>query len=113
MNVDFSAVIVDIDGEPVPIPKKTAAIGANGAALNPADTEPLTLARTAVLALMEPDAERTSPEAKLDEYALAMKIRNGGKIDISAEDARLLTTRIAKRFPSFIVSGQAAHLLKG
>lgn len=83
MRVNFSAVIRDLDGEPVMTAKKGARVDAQGNALVQSDQEPMTLARAAVVGLMSARQQPESPEAYTDCLALALRVRQGGEQDIT------------------------------
>lgn len=101
--VDFSAHIVDLDGRDIPMSQDKGA---------PA----LDLRRAAEVALLaEPDSRdpRAPPRdfaEKSRRFDLALRIHDGGKIALTAEEVTLLKTAIAASFGPLIV-GRAIQIL--
>jgi hypothetical protein len=105
---DFSAKILDMDGRPFVDDVRC-----------PADTagkrkceDEVTLASIAVRALMAnfPDEQNLPGEDKFKRFALAMKIKDGGEVAVSAEDVSLLKRLIGKLYTPLVV-GRAFPLL--
>jgi hypothetical protein len=105
---DFSAKILDMDGRPFIDDVKC-----------PADTagkrkceDDVVLANIAVRALMASYQDETNlaGEEKFKRYALAMKIKDGGDVSVSAEEVSLLKRLIGKLYTPLVV-GRAFPLL--
>lgn len=99
MKIDFSKPILDLAGMPV---KQTEA----------ADSPDATLATVATGALMAtfPDERELSGTDKAARFHLAMKLTNGGDVDLKVEDVALLKNLIGKAFGPLVV-GRAYDLL--
>ena len=63
-------------------------------------------------ALGHTESERLSGEQKLNLYELAIKIRKGGVIDLTAEEIVTLKDRIGKLYYALVV-GQGFDMLEG
>lgn len=76
--------------------------------------KPVTLATIAVQALMmqTADDKDQSADEKINAYVLGARIKGGGEVDITAEDAALLKKRIGKLYGPLIV-GQCLPVLDG
>lgn len=95
LEVDFSAVMTDLDGAPIPD-------------CNAADCEgkpPLTLAKIAsrVLTTTFSDERDLPGEEKLKRGELATRVYKGGVVALKVEDASLLKKLIAKGYGPLIV----------
>lgn len=116
MKIDFDQKILDDDGDPVLVAKKNALVNERGQALNNKDNEDLTLNRAARMGLAAADPDRSSPEQAVDDFVLALRIRESqgkGGLEITEEEAKLIGKRIKLCFVSQIVAGRAGILLKG
>ena len=60
----------------------------------------------------EADGEKTDAKGKLDRYDLALRVKVGGDVEMSAEEVKMCKESIAKQFP-VLVTGQAHRLLEG
>lgn len=88
--VDFSKVIEDSDGKPVP-------------SSNEKDAPPLTLGRVASIALFNVDP-KTSPTEKYDLGVLGTKIATAtGDITLTAEETTKVKDAIGKTFGPLVV----------
>lgn len=105
---DFSAKILDMNNRPV---IDDAACPADAAGKRPCTTE-VTLADVSVRALMAvaQDEQNLAGEEKFKRFTLALKIKDGGKIDLSAEDTAMLKKLIGKLYAPLVV-GRAFPLL--
>jgi hypothetical protein len=75
--------------------------------------EPLTLKTVLIQCLInEADGEKNDAKAKLDRYDLALKIKDGGEIEMQSGEIEMCKKSIAKQFPVLVV-GQADKLLEG
>lgn len=95
-EVDFSAVLTDIDGAPIPdCPSGT----------NCAERPPLTLGRLAmnVLTATYPDEKTLSGEDKFKRGELALRVYKGGKVNLSVEDIAEIKGLVAKAYGPLIV----------
>ena len=107
--VDVSAPILDIDGKPIPA----------CAAKTPECERPMTLGDVAMTALLTPypdEAEGTrggvpiTGQQKADRMALAIRIHDGGKVDLTAEQIALAKLLVGKAYGPLVV-GRAWALL--
>ena len=99
MKIDFSAILLNLRDEPLMQP------GENGAL----STAPATLAWIASEALLRATDDKDG-QKKYKLYALAMKVGNGGEVDLKAEDVALLKQKIGEQFAPLVV-GRAFDLL--
>jgi hypothetical protein len=99
--IDFSAVLTDLDG--------VAFIDAT------ADRKevPLTLGRAAAAALTTPvqGVAQSSGADHLARMMLAMKVKDGGALELSTEDVETIKQRIAGFYASSVVVGKCWLLL--
>ena len=105
---DFSAKILDMNNKPV---IDDTACPADAAGKRPCMSE-VTLADVSVRALMAvaQDEATLAGEEKFKRFSLAMRIKDGGKIDLSAEDTAMLKKLIGKLYAPLVV-GRAFPLL--
>jgi len=105
---DFSAKILDLNGKSFVDDVKCPA---DQTGKRPCDDE-TTLAVIAMRALLAPyqDEQNLSGEDKFKRFALAMKIKDGGEVPVSAEDIALLKKLIGKLYTPLVV-GRAFPLL--
>lgn len=103
MKVNFSAVLKDIKGEVINRPTQVA----------DAEPTPITLGYCAAEALLQPDQDDSGTAKKIELYKLAMRVFEGGEQEITPAEATLLQTKIAKGYPSPLISGQCCELLNG
>lgn len=102
-EVNFSAHIVDLDGND--IPSSTAK-----------DAPPLDLKVVAATALLaeaprqDPRAAPPDPTDKLKRFALALKIHKGGAVELSVEEIATLKAAIGADYPALVV-GRADEIL--
>lgn len=102
MKINFSAVLRNLDGEPLMRQSQMA----------DAQAQPMTLANAACDALIIPDSQQQSGDEKAAQFALAMKIVKGGEVEITPEQATLIKKRIGAAFGPLVV-GRAYELLNG
>lgn len=77
------------------------------------DETPITLALVAVEALLQPQAEDAHTAGLAYRlYTLAHRIKDGGVVDLDANDVELIKQRVEKGRPPLIV-GQAWDMLEG
>jgi hypothetical protein len=96
--VDFTAQLVDLDGQ---------------ALKEPTDEQtPVTLGRAASSALVQPYQDEASlPGAeKVQRWQLACRVRSAAALDLPAEDIALIKKCVAKMYSPLIV-GQAWQML--
>jgi hypothetical protein len=105
---DFSAKILDFNNKPV---IDDAVCPADTSGKRPCATE-VTLGDVSVRALMAvaPDEQNLAGEEKFKRFVLAMKIKDGGEVALSAEDIALLKKLIGKIYAPLVV-GRAFPLL--
>ena len=105
---DFSAKILDMNGKAV---IDDTACPADTTGKRPCAIE-VTLADVSVRALMAvaQDEATLAGEEKFKRFSLAMRIKDGGKIDLSAEDTAMLKKLIGKLYAPLVV-GRAFPLL--
>jgi hypothetical protein len=105
---DFSAKILDLYGQPMVDDAKCPLDQAG----NRKCDDPATLGIVAMRALLAPyqGEENLSGEDKFKRFALAMKIKGGGEVPLSAEDTALLKKLIGKLYTPLVV-GRAFPLL--
>lgn len=97
-KIDFDAQILAIDGV-TPMKKSEGS------------DEAVTLGTVAAEALLRTGTEK-SGEEKYQLFSLAIKIAQGGSIEISPEDIVLIKKKIAESF-TILVVGRAFDLLNG
>ena len=92
---NFSAKILDLNGKPVVD-----------------DGKEVTLGDVAVRALMSlaQDEQSLAGEEKFKRFALAMRLKDGGEVAVSAEDIAMLKKLIGKLYTPLVV-GRAFPLL--
>lgn len=100
MKINFSAVVTNLDGQPM---KQPAMQGTE-----PADA---TLAWVVAEALLRSTAEKDG-EGKYKLFALAMKVGAGGEIDLTPEDVSTIKLKVGEAYGPLIV-GRAYDLLNG
>lgn len=75
--------------------------------------EPLTLKTVLINCLInEAEGEKNDAKGKLDRYDLALRIKNGGEVEIEAGEIEMCKKSISLQFP-VLVTGQAHRLLEG
>lgn len=75
--------------------------------------EPLTLKTILIQCLInEADSEKSDAKGKIERYDLALRIKDGGEIEIEAGEIDMCKKSIALQFPVLVV-GQANKLLEG
>ena len=94
-EVDFSAVITDADNAPV----------IDCAGSDCAGKPPLTIGKLAMRALTASfeDERNLSGEEKFKRGQLAMRVYDGGKVALSAEDTALIKRLVAKGYGPMVV----------
>lgn len=102
MDINTDVKLLSMLGEPI----KTA--------LEPGrPPEELTLKTVLIQCLInESEGEKIEGKRKLDRYALALKVKDGGVVDLASEDITLLKDAVSKQFPVLVV-GQVHRLLEG
>jgi hypothetical protein len=105
---DFSAKILDISGQPFVDDIKCPADSAGKR--NCGDEATLGMVATRALLASLPDEQSLSGEDKFKRFTLAMRIKDGGEVPISAEDIALLKKLIGKVYSPLVV-GRAFPLL--
>jgi hypothetical protein len=104
MKVDFSQVLKDFrTGEVMTWQSGTV----NG------EVKPMTLGFCCSESLLLPDGMEKDPAKKVADLSLAAKVFAGGELDITAEEAVRLKSRLAAAYPSAIVAGQCCKMLDG
>lgn len=105
---DFSAKILDLNNKPV---IDDTVCPADSSGKRPCTTE-VTLGDISVRSLMAivQDEQNLAGEEKFKRFVLAMKIKDGGEIAVSAEDVALLKKLIGKIYSPLVV-GRAFPLL--
>jgi hypothetical protein len=100
MKIDFDSTINDLTGKPVVIAETK-------------DT--LTLKSVCLNALMSqfPDEAHLPGEKKVERLALAMRIHEGGELEMTPEDAAELKRLIGKAFWHPLTVGRAWDILNG
>ena len=88
MKIDFSAVIKDLDGDPVKDGEKDATLGR--------------VACTALLASYA-DEQNLAAEDKVRRFRLAEIAAKGGEREVKVEDVALIKTLIGKAFAPLVV----------
>ena len=98
MALDFTQPITTLDGKPFKDPS--------------GQVSDITLAVIAENALLQAYSDETnlSGEDKIKRYALARKIEDNKKVDLSAEEIALLKKLIAKSYNP-LITGQSWHML--
>lgn len=97
MKVDFSAPILDLDGNKITEAEKEITLGV--------------IASRALLAPL-PDEDRLQGDRKVKRFAIAMQAHTGGVCEVATEDAAEMKLCIAKAFAPLIV-GRAWALIEG
>lgn len=97
MKINFDTVILDLKGNPVPAGE---------------DNKPTTLGDISCIALQAsfPDEQSLEGKEKFNRFKLAVKLSNGGEIDLSSEDVALIKKLIGKAFTNVVV-GRAWEIL--
>jgi hypothetical protein len=110
MKIDFSAVLMDLNGKPLLAPDNDAVQAAG----LPPPSKPLTLAAASVEALLATTRESAQDpgDVKLRCYTLAQQINAGGTVDLDPGDAAFIKTKIAAVYSPAVV-GPAFALLNG
>jgi len=116
MKIDFSAILTDLDDDPLMIAKKGANTLLEGGMLS-ADAkqnEPMTLARAARIALGAPYRQQqpATAEEQFDDIALALRIGKGGIVEVSETEIARIKTRAAGTFSTPVVTARIVELLK-
>lgn len=101
MKIDFSAVLTTLGGEPIP----------TNIGQPEGETVPLTLATASVVALMRSE-QKDDGKIKFDLYKLALRVGDGGVVEIEPKDAELIKTRIGQAWSPLIV-GRCWEILNG
>jgi hypothetical protein len=96
MKVDFSAILLNLQDEPLMQPGE-----------NPA---PATLAWIASEALLRATDDKDG-QKKYKLYELAMKVGRGGVIELKSEDIALIKQKVGEQFAPLVV-GRAFDLLE-
>jgi len=99
LAIDFTAPMVDLDGNPFTNDKGQPV----GATLG-------SVAENALLAAY-PDEGSLPGEEKVKRFVLARKIHEAKNVELSAEDVALIKKLIAKDFAGSLVTGEAWSLL--
>jgi hypothetical protein len=96
-TVDFSTVMTDMDGQPLPTSQS--------------DKTPVTLGTVADTALLNsfPDEKDIGGDEKVHRFTLAVLVKSG-KVDLTVENITLIKTVIAKAYGPLIV-GRAWAIL--
>lgn len=97
MKVNFSAVITDLYDRPL---KESADQNSPDA----------TLAHVCISALL--GADKLSPTDKLRAFDLALKVKDGNSVEVTAEESAFIQSRIGEMFNPLIV-GRSTKLLNG
>ena len=100
MKIDFSAILLNLQDEPL---------------LQPVSKEgekplPATLAWVTSEALLRATEEKDG-QKKYQLYSLAMRVGNGGEVEVKAEDIALIKQKIGEQFAPLVV-GRAFDLLE-
>ena len=75
--------------------------------------EPLTLRTVLIQCLInEAEGEKSDAKGKIDRYDLALRIKDGGTVEIEAGEIEMCKKSIVLQFP-VLVTGQAHRLLEG
>ena len=75
--------------------------------------EELTLKTVLIQCLInEADGEKNDGVAKIKRYDLALRIKNGGTVEMTADEIEMCKKSISLQFP-VLVTGQANRLLEG
>lgn len=94
--IDFSAVLTDPSGKPIPVPP-------TGDGQAPAGNFTLGAAASAALFGNYPDEQNLSGQKKYERGALAMKIKDGGKVVLSPAEVQLIEDMIGKAYSPLVV----------
>jgi hypothetical protein len=99
VKIDFSAILLNLNGVPLmqPVVDGVPAI-------------PATLSWVAAEALLRATEEKDG-QKKYRLYKLAMRIGNGGEVDVPVEDVALMKQLIGEQFAPLVV-GRAFDLLE-
>ena len=90
MKINFSTPLKTLDGVAMK--------------LSDASDEMATIARVCVDALMDgTDSKEINGDEKLKRYQLAMRLRDGGEVDVSLEEAVLLKQLTGKLYSPLVV----------
>lgn len=73
----------------------------------------LTLGFCCSEALVLPNGDKSGPERKIADLALAMKVFPGGDVELTPEEAARLKEKVAAMYPSALVAGQCCQMLNG
>jgi hypothetical protein len=60
----------------------------------------------------ETEGDKLDAKKKIERYDLALRVKDGGKVELTAEEISLIKESISKQFP-VIVTGQAHRILEG
>lgn len=115
MKVDFSTVLLDLNGEPLKRLKKAAVtrfVDGVERVVEPAELLDMTAGFAAIEALMAPDPKDTDGARKLNLFTLGQQIAKGGEQEIEAKDVVLLEEKLASSYAPLVV-GRMHELLKG
>lgn len=94
MKVDLNTLAQDLEGENILEGEKT-----------------VTLGLIAKRALLADNSDKWSAKEKEERFDLMIKIKDGGKLDITKDEAIMIEESVAKMFPP-LISGQFSKLVK-
>jgi hypothetical protein len=101
-KINTDTVLLDMLGEEIKTPVAPGS-----------PPEPLTLKTVLIQCLInEADGEKTDAKGKIERYDLALRIKNGGEVEIEAGEVDMCKKSIALQFPVLVV-GQTDKLLEG
>lgn len=100
MKIDFSAILLNLQDEPLmqPVAKEGE------------EAQPATLSWIASEALLRATEDKDG-QKKYKLYALAMKVGGGDEVELKAEDITLIKQKIGEQFAPLVV-GRAFDLLE-
>ena len=99
MKIDFSAILLNLNDTPLMQPPDPTG-----------ENVPATLAWVASEALLRATDEKDGTK-KYKLYSLAMKVGNGGEVDLKSEDIALIKQKIGEQFAPLVV-GRSFDLLE-